>query len=84
MYRLKYTTRETTTVILPSLASSSTVASEPVWTARSTASAVAAGTSAVMICPPSKASSMRIESSGSGNHLGQDAVGGVGMDEPDL
>ena len=37
-----------------------------------------------MICPPSKASSMRMDSSGRGHHLGQDAVDGVGMDEGDL
>src|SRR4029079_7182081 len=53
-------------------------------TARSTASAVAGDTIAAMICPPSKASSMRIESSDRAHHLGQDAVDGVGMDERDL
>src|SRR6185312_2268330 len=37
-----------------------------------------------MICPPSKASSMRMDSSGRGHHLREDAVDGVGMDERDL
>jgi len=43
-------------------------------TARSTASAVAGDTIAAMICPPSKASSMRIESSARADHLREDAV----------
>src|SRR5512132_1737696 len=68
----------------PSSVSSSTVPPAPAETARSTASAVAEDTIAAMICPPSKASSMRIESSDRAHHLGQDAVHGVGMDERDL
>src|SRR6476646_3854756 len=68
----------------PSSVSSSTAPPAPAVTARSTASAVSGDTIAAMICPPSKASSMRIESSGRAHHLGQDAVDGVGMDERDL
>ena len=76
--------RGTTRVMRPSSVSMSTVPPDPAATARSTASAAATDTIAVMICPPSKASSMRIESSGRAHHLGQDAVDGVGMDECDL
>src|SRR4029079_3941889 len=76
--------RGTTTVMRPSSVSRSTVPPALADTARSTASAVAGDTIAAMICPPSKASSMRIESSDRAHHLGQDAVDGVGMDERDL
>src|SRR4029079_16104541 len=68
----------------PSSVSRSAVPPAPAVTAHSTASAVAGDTIAAMICPPSKASSMRIESSDRAHHLGQDAVDGVGMDERDL
>src|SRR4029079_12093905 len=68
----------------PSSVSRSTVPPAPAVTARSTASAVAGDTIAAMICPPSKASSMRIESSDRAHHLGQDAVDGVGMEERDM
>src|SRR5678815_2300080 len=76
--------RGTATVMRPSSVSSSTVPPAPADTARSAASAASGDTIAAMICPPSKASSMRIESSDRAHHLGQDAVHGVGMDERNL
>src|SRR5688500_4067396 len=68
----------------PSSVSISTAPAAPALTARSTASAACGVTIAAMICPPSKASSIRTESSDRGHHLGQDAVDGVRMDECDL
>ena len=64
-----------------------TVPPASVARARSSSSAPLTVTSADMIWPPSKASSMRTDSLGftaNGHHLGEDAVDGVGMDEGDL
>src|SRR5215211_2256608 len=68
----------------PSVVSSASVPPAPAVTARSTASAAAGLTIAAMICPPSKASSMRIESSARADHLREDAVDGIGMEKSDL
>src|SRR5262245_22541885 len=68
----------------PSVVSSSIVPPAPAVTARSTASAAADDTSAAMICPPSKASSMRIESSARRDHLREDAVDGIRVHERDF
>src|SRR5436853_2839534 len=69
----------------PSLASSATVPSAPSESARSSASADAAVTSAPVIWPPSKAISRRtVPFSAMCYHRREDSVDGVGMDERDL
>src|SRR5262245_29220677 len=69
----------------PSSACSSTVAS-PAEERRapSSASALAGVTSALRICPPSRPISMRTNSSATRNHLRENAVDGIGMDEREL
>src|SRR2546427_6953625 len=83
--------RRSATAYRPSSASSASAASpapasisaEP--SACSSASALAEETRAVMICPPSKATSIRTRSpSATTDHLGEDAVDGVRMEEGDL
>src|SRR3989440_3879801 len=69
----------------PSVASSATVPSAPPVSDRSSSSADVTVTSAPMIWPPSKAISSRTCSvSAIRDHLREDAVDGVGMDEGDL
>ncbi len=70
----------------PSSVSSWCVPWEPEASACSSASALAGETSAAMIGPPAKATSMRTESGASGNgyDLRENAMGGVGVDKSDL
>src|SRR3970040_680632 len=83
--RFAYNTRESTSTMLPSSASSASVPVSPELSARWRVSALFAVTSQLRICPPSRATSIRTnESSANGNHRGQNAVHGVGMDECDL
>src|SRR5262245_12848566 len=69
----------------PSSACSSTVASPAdERSAPSSASALEGVTSALRICPPSRPISMRTNSSATRNHLRENAVDGIGMDEREL
>src|SRR6187551_1081969 len=64
---------------------SSTVALPPDdLRAPSSASALAGVTSALRICPPSSPISIRTKSSATRNHLRENAVDGIGMDEREL
>ena len=72
-----------TIVIVPSCASSATVARCRRACAR--APRCSSGvTSALRICPPSRPISIRTKSSATRNHLRENAVDGLGMDERDL
>src|SRR5262245_39714417 len=69
----------------PSSAWSSTVAPpDDERSAVSSASALAVTTSALRICPPSRPTSIRTKSSATRNHLRENAVDGIGMDEREL
>src|SRR5712691_970405 len=88
--RLTYATRWSAIVYRPSSASSESAAS-PLPARRSAEpracsnwSAPAGATSALMTCPPSKPISMRTRSVGRRNHLRQDPVDRIRMDEGDL
>ena len=84
--RFAYSTRGSASRTFPSCASSSSAPAVPAFSACSRASALFVVTSMLRIWPPSSPISTRANSFSlvSGNHLREDAVHGVGMDERDF
>src|SRR5687768_5517160 len=70
--------------MVPSCASSVRVPDAPAPRFRSSASALSPVTSQLRICPPAKPISTRTKSSATGNHLRENAVDRIGMDEREL
>src|SRR5579884_3534346 len=83
-FRLESATAETTTWSGPSSVARATTRSRSPASADSSSSADWASTKLPTTWPPTKPTSIRTRSSGSGDHLREDAVHGVGVDEGHL